>query len=392
MRRLMILSLFLAVAHAAESRVWTDLQDRKIEAALLQIDGDNVVLQLKNGRKVPYPLAKLSASDSQYVEQSRGQFTAGKSAAAGDLLNFDAAWPDHVKFTEDPEIHTIEEDAEKKRFVYESANYCYTCDVRLAQSVVKGFAVLFEATQLYCRSLPLAISGGTRINGKYSVLLFEQFEDYIKAGGPPNSSGVFLGGRGVVIVPLVSLGVKPVGSGYMFDREKSSSTLSHELTHQLTPAAYFEKGALGWFTEGIAEYVANTPYRSGTFNTRGIQKDIFDFTTGYGTKDRGGRALGTKISMPDLKSFMLQNYESFTHQAQVNYGCGLLLTDYFLHMDGAGDGKRVKTYLKALHEGKNAEKSLDLLLDGRSYDQLQKDVAKAWSHKGIDFTFAEPSQ
>lgn len=390
MRSLPLFCLFLAFVHAAESRSWTDLQDRKIEATLILVDGQIVVLQLKDGRKIPYPLAKLSASDCQYAEQARGQLTAEKPVDAGDHLNFGAAWPDHVKFSEDPEISTIEENAEKKQFVYESANYRYTCDVRLAQSVVKGFAVLFEATQLYCHSLPLAINGGKKIDGKYSVQLFEQFGDYVKAGGPPDSSGVFVGGRGVVIVPLASLGVKPVGSGYMFDREKSSSTLSHELTHQLTPEAYFKKGALGWFSEGIAEYVANTPYRSGTFNTRGIQKDIFDFTTGYGTKDRGGRALGTKIKMPDLKSFMLQEYVSFTRQAQVNYGCGLLITDYFLHMDGAGDGKRVKTYLKALHEGRNAEQSLDLLLDGRSFAQLQEDVSKAWKRRGIDFTFAEP--
>ena len=390
MRHLVYLCLFLAVARGAESRVWTDLQDRKIEATLLQIDGSNAVLQLKDGRKIPYPLAKLSAADGEYVERVRLQLGAAKPADAADGLNFDAPWPEHVKYSEDPDISTVEENAEKKRFVYESANYRYTCDVRLSQSVVKGFAVMFEATQLYCRSLPLAINGGTKVAGKHPIVLFEQFDDYVKAGGPPTSSGVFIGGRGVVLVPLASLGVKPVGSGYMLDREKSSSVLPHELTHQLTPDAYFKKGAVGWLSEGIAEYVANTPYRSGAFNVRGNQKEIFDFTTGYGSKDRGGRALGTKIKLPDLKSFMLQDYSGFLQNASINYGCGLLITDYFLHMDGAGDGKRVKTYLKALHEGKNSEKSLDLLLDGRSFEQLQGDIAKAWGRKGIDFTFAEP--
>lgn len=389
-RSLFFFCLFVAIGHAVESRSWTDLQDRKIEATLLQVDGQNVILQLKDGRKIPYPLAKLSASDGQYVEQARSQLAEGKNAAAGDLLNFDAPWPDHVKFSQDPEINTVEENAEKKNFVYESANYRYLCDARLGKSVVKGFAVMFEATLLYCRSLPLAIDGGEKVDGKYQIQLFEQQDDYIKAGGMPGSAGVFIRSRKVVLAPVSSLGVKPVGSGYMLDREKSSKTLPHELTHQLTPDAYFEKGALGWFSEGIAEHVANTPYRSGDYNVRGNQKDIIENTTGYGAKDRGGRALGNKISLSDLKKFMLQDYASFFEEGQLNYGCGLLLTNYFLHMDGAGDGKRIKTYLKALQDGKNAEKSMDLLLDGRSFEQLQDDVSKAWKRRGIDFTFAAP--
>jgi hypothetical protein len=255
--------------------------------------------------------------------------------------------------------------------------------------VVKGFAVLFEATYLYCRTLPLAFDGGTKVDGKFQILLFEKLEDYVKAGGPVGTAGVFVGQRNVVLVPLTSLGVKPVGSSYMLDRDKSSSTIPHELTHQLSPEGYFEKGAMGWFSEGIAEYVATTPYRSGIFNVRGNQKEIIDYVTGYGTKEKGGRALGTKIGMPALKNFMLQSYASFQEEPQLSYGCGLLLTHYFLHMDGDGDGKRIKAFLKALHEGEDGEKSLNLLLDGRTFEQMEADFVKAWSRKGVDFTFAK---
>ena len=59
-------------------------------------------------------------------------------------------------------------------------------------------------------------------------------------------------------------------------------------------------------------------------------------------------------------------------------------------MDGEGDAKRIKSYLKALHDGQDAEQSLALLLDGRSFENLQEDIAKAWRRKGIDLTFAMP--
>ncbi len=395
MRALPILFLLTGLAIAFEARSWTDTQGRKIDATMVRTDGEAVILKLKDGREVPFPLAKLSEADGKYVTESASQAkaeTPAKPAQAKDgkeAPDFDSPWPELIKFSEDPEISTIEENAEKKHFVYESANYRYTCDVRLSKSVVKGFAVMFEATHLYCRSLPLGINGGKKTDGKHQILLFENFEDYVKAGGPPSSAGVFIGGRGVVMVPLTSLGVQKVGSGYMLDRDKSSKTLPHELAHQLTPNCYFEKGAMGWFSEGLSEYVATTPYRSGSFNVRSNQKDIFDYTTGYGSKDRGGRALGTKIKLPALKTFMLQDYASFLSEPQLSYGCGLLITNYFFHIDGEGDAKRIKTFLKALQDGKDAEKSLDLLLDGRTFEELEKDIVKGWGRKGIDFTFGK---
>jgi hypothetical protein len=351
---------------------------------MLGLQGESVVLELKDGRKVPYPLAKLSAADAAYA---RTQTVQPADAAAGSL-NFDAPWPEHIKFGEDPEIAVVEEDAAKKRFVYESANYRYTCDVRLSKSVVKGFAVMFEATHLFCRSLPLALDGGEKTDGKLQIYLFEKTEDYHAAGGPPETAGVFIGGKSAALVPLDSLGVRPVGSGYMLDRAKSSKTLPHELTHQLTPHPYFETGAMGWFTEGIAEYVAVTPYRSGVFNVRNNHRDIVEYVTAYGSKDNGGRALGKDIRLPDLKTFMLQDYGDFTGQAQLNYGGGLLITYYFLQMDGEGDGKRIKDFLKALRNGKSGDEALAVLRDGRSFEELQTEIAKAWSRRGVNFTFS----
>lgn len=387
--------LTLSICQAAELRTWTDAQERKVEATLVRMGDQSVILKLKDGREIPYPLTKLSEPDRKYVEENRALTptlkelpVAPKVPDTAEKLNFSEIWPERVKFSEDPEVNTVEESVARKSFIYESANYRYICDVRLAKSVVKGFAVMFEATQLYCRTLPLAINGGVKTEGKYKILLFEKKEDYIKAGGPASSAGVFIGSKNAVLVPLQSIGVKPVGSGYMLDRDKSSKTIPHELTHQVSPDCYFADCAMGWFSEGIAEYVAITPYRSGTFSVRGNQKPIIDYATGYGSKDMGGRALGTKIQMPALKGFMLQSYSNFQETAQLSYGCSLLLTTYFLHMDGDGDAKRIKAFLKALHEGKKGDAALQVLLDGRTYEKLQEEMTKAWSRKGIDFTFS----
>jgi hypothetical protein len=385
--------LCLLCTHAP-ARTWTDTQGRTIEAELVSATATEVTLQLDANKKiVTLPLTKLSEGDRGYIKSADGapakKETPATSTTTDDGINFDAPWPQKVQFSEDPQIQTVTEDKENKRFVYESANYRFVCDVRLSQSVVKGFAVMFEATYLYCRALPLAISGGARKDGKYQILLFETKEGYVKAGGPPSSAGVFMSGKNIVMVPLTSLGVRPMGSGYILDRDKANGTLVHELTHQLTPDSYYEDGALGWFSEGIAEYATATPYRAGIFKVRSNFDDIVAYATGYGKDDTQGRALGEKIKAPALKDFFSMSYREFAgEEGNFNYGFGLMLTTYFLHLDGEGDGARMKKFLKALRDGESGQDALDVLLDGRSYKEMEEAISKAWKKKRVEIDFA----
>ena len=353
-------------------------------------DGDSIVLELKDGRKIPYPLEKLSAADREQAsrwEPDEADSEAANPSAAAAGLNFNGPWPDRVSFKDDPEIQIISEDADKKEFIYESANYRYVSDARLSKSVVSGFARMFETTHLYCRTLPIGLTGGEKTDGKYLIQLFENFDDYVEAGGPPTSAGVFVGGKNVIMVPFQSLGVRPVGSGYMLDRDKSNKTLPHEIVHQLTPHCYYEPGANGWFTEGIADYVAVTPYRSGSYGVRGNVRDIIEYATAYGSKNTGGRALGRDIVLPPLEQWMLQSYESFLADAKINYGAALLITTYFFHMDREGDGARIRKFLAALHEGKSGPEALKVLRDGDSFESLQEQVVRGFKRQRIKLSF-----
>jgi hypothetical protein len=390
--RAIIISLITATFALSQQldRVWTDEQGRKIKASLVKVEGESAVLLMPDGRKIPYPVAKLSKIDQAFIEKFKLDKEAVKTGEGEKPAdNFDAPWPEKISYDGDPEIETIEENADTKSFIYESANYRYNCDVRLSKSVVKGFAVMFEATHEFVRELPLAVNGGVKKDGKYQIILMETEQSYYAAGGPPGSAGVFMGGKNIVMVPLTSLGVRPVGSGYMLDRDKSNKTLPHELVHQLTPDKYYAHGSMGWFTEGLAEYVAVTPYSYGNFNVKMNFKPIVEYVTAYGKKGDGGRAIGTDIKLGSLRSWMLQPYSSFTANAQINYGCGLLITNYFFHMDRNEDGARIKKFLKALNEGKDGDDALNVLLDGQTWDELEAEIAKAYSRKGVDFTFSK---
>lgn len=389
------LAALCLTATALEARTWTDVQGREIEAELVSHDDREVVLRLPGGKNATVALTRLSEEDLAFLrgetdEPEAEEKKESETKAGDDELNWSVAWPDAVVYKADPEINIAEEDEEKKRWVYESSHYRFICDVRLSKSVVSNFAEMFESAYQYSRALPLAITGGRVRDGKFEILLFEQFDDYVKAGGPASSAGVFMPGENVVMVPLKSLGVRKVGSGYMRDRDKSDQVLVHELVHQLTPDIYYREGSRGWFTEGIAEYCAMTPYRNGRFNVRSALRTIEEDVTAYNRKTNRGRALGTEIDAPDLKQFMGMDYSDFTgSNANFNYGFAALMTTYFIHLDGEGDAARLKTFLKKLREigHGDIEEAYKVLLDGRTWDELEEDVAKGWGKKGVDIEF-----
>lgn len=309
--------------------------------------------------------------------------------------NFEDPWPTLVKSPEDLTVDLVEEDPEKKRYLYHSDHYEFICDVPLKKHLVQRFAVLFEGTRELCRALPISTKKAHLSGDKFRhrILLFETKESYFQNGGPPGSAGVFMSGSGgnVVMVPLTSLGVKKLGSSYTVDYGESNKTLPHELAHQLTDSYYYASGARGWFSEGLAEYVAVTPYRSGKFMVSKTLRAVKDYATEYGRDGNGGRAMGEDIEAPDLKTYFLQSYRSFVANANFNYGLGLLITTYFFELENKGDRVAITAFLKALREGKEGEEALKALLQGRSYDELAEDIAAGWKSRGVKINFAPSS-
>ena len=403
----------------SDAKVFTNKDGQKIDAEIQSKSADKVVLKLlKNDKVYTISIATLVEGDQKFINEWKSEEEekerdkedikpeAGTSDDGGASYeyghffysnikkkyeledNFDAEWP-KMTSTDIPEIEIVKEDDETKVYVYQSENYEFVCDVRLSKNVVKKFSHLFEATRDYCKAIPISMMKAHLPDGKYKykILLFENEKTYFKNGGPSGSAGVYMSGKDVIMVPLTSLGVKKVGSGYMFDYDGSNKTLPHEITHQLTNLEYYNAGARGWFSEGLAEYIAMTDYRSGKYMIRSNLKDIRDAVTGFAKKSGRGRNIGTEIKAPDLKQFMNMTYGEFTANGNFNYGLGTLVTYYFLHMDGDEKRKNVNAFLMALNEGKKGDEVIKLLLNGRSYDELEVDIYKAWKSKGVEINF-----
>ena len=381
MIRLPLLLLLMLVPAMGEVRVWTNDAGKKITAELVEISGDDVVLSVK-GHLYRVPISSLSEEDQTFIKNWKEKPKRG----GGKKLegNWNGKWPTLIDTNVDIPIKVIKEDDKADLYIYASPHYQFNCNVKLRTSVVRRFAILFEATHLYCRELPIGLVKPHK-KKKLRIDLFETRQEYIALGGPPSSAGVYFSGKtprgsDFIAVPLSSLGVRKIGKSYGVDHDRENSTLGHEITHQITDREYFKPGSRGWFSEGLAEYVSRSGYRSGKFKVQDLDA-IKEAVTGHGW------GLGTEIEMPRLEGWMKQSYGKFLSHAARNYGVATLVVYYFFHMDGNGDAANIKAFLRKLKEDASPTETQEALLNGRTYKELEDQISKAWRSRGIKITF-----
>jgi len=385
-----IIGLLLVGASAqAEVKTWTNALGRSFQAEFVRRDGENVIFALENGRTFSTPWKDICAADQALLLQSRESAAAPETTARVKPPNFGHAWPREIRVDGASQSRVVSEDAKKGQYIYESPHYRFTCDVRLVSDVLRNFAMMFETTYQYATAVPLGLDGGSLKQGRLEILLFGTMEGYVRAGGRVNSAACFVPGTGKVLAPVQSLGLRRTSTGFSLDTTGTNDVLIHELTHQLTPRSYMGASLRnGWLTEGLAEYIAQTPYSWGYFRSDAQGNAVLAYVTAYGEDRRAGRALGTKLKAPRLRQFMQMDYEAFAGEnANFNYGFALLLTHYFLHMEGGGRSMRMTEYLKGLRAGRDGEASLAPLLGGGSYEKLEAEVADAWRRKGVEIVF-----
>jgi len=401
-----ILPLLVAFAWPeAGAETWTNSLGRSFEADFLRLHGDEAIFKMTNGRVFAKPLKELSP-------RSRARIASGETGGRQALVvptgshssasrrssrlpvgrsssnNLGHRWRGEVRVDAGSRSRVMSEDKDKRCFVYESPSYRFTSNARITDDALRNFSMIFECTHKYARAIPLGLNGGRRVGGKLDIRLFESVQDYQRAGGPPGSAGVYNSRSGMVMALFASIGLEQGESGYSRDHGRNNMVLVHELVHQVTPGCYFRSGALGWFSEGVAEYVAVSPYTWGRFGSDKHGDAVKAFVTGYGPEGRGGRCLGTKLTVPKLKRFFLMPYSEFAgRNANLNYGFALLLNHYFFHMEGGGGARRITAFLRGMHAGQSGEAALKPLLGGSSYEALEKDVAAQWGRLGVGIGF-----
>lgn len=411
----------LSLTAPVEARPWTDTTGRQVEAEFSGMQGDSVLLKLASGQTVPVPLTRLSAEDQAFAKaQANSPTTTPETAPKPDAARMPLdkrTWPQNVIVpARAVEIAAISESVADRKYVYQSEAFEFSSQAKLAGSLMKEVARTFEATKFLIESLPWGVQcKPPEGRSRFMAALYETRNDYIAAGGPEMSGGVYSSGDKIFKIPFPSLGMEKRGQTYFKDDNYSNGTLIHEITHQLMDdyLGFLPK----WVVEGTAEYTEMLPYKSGTFRAdghkSGIKQDIEEW------QQRGFIA-----DLGSLEKMMTMNRDQWDAECETSekmaamYHRSELLVYFFSHLDGDKKGTRFIKFMEAVY-GQVAElraffadprvkmmeggrfsyprdfpppdrdpttapfKNLSILIDERPYAKLAADIMAGYKDIGV---------
>lgn len=373
--------VFFSVSVLAESRVWTSTDGRTLEAELIENKGDSVTIRrATDHQEFTIPLSRLSDEDIAYLDSLSADIMIDESLTEGVFPEDGLVWPSKVAAPDNFEIEIIREDSKEDIYIYHSNNFEFTSDVKLARKVVKDFAEIFETTLAAVQAMPLQWNIEIP-EGGFQTRLFKTRGAYMAAGGIEGSGGLYSSGSKQILIPLDSLGTEKSSSGVTLN-DGDHATLIHEITHQVQHDWLPRMPT--WLIEGMAEYTEAIPYERGQF--RFNRRDAEEFIR------QGGR-YPDEIPMIDIERMMaisgnewLSNFQTNAFDVGRFYHSAFLLTYYFIHLDGEGDGKRMWNYLRALENAKtqdDLDRAEQILLGKRSYQELLEEIKRKYRSEGI---------
>jgi hypothetical protein len=403
-----------------QTRAWTDVQGRTVQAAYGGVEGDQVLLKMANGNSVPFAISRLSAADQAFIKSQVGPKAAltpsVEPVSALARLPFDQrTFPDKV----DVPVRTVDANAtlekpEERKFIYQTEKFEFSSQAKLAKSVMTEVAQTFEATRLLLNQLPWGLDcrppDGLE---RYQAKLFETRADYIAAGGPENSGGVYMNGLKVFMVPFQSIGLVKRGQTYFKNSGFRNDTLVHEITHQVMDE--YLSFLPTWIIEGAAEYTEMMPDTANGFLTKQHGAGIRDYIKS------GERRLGAAAEIPMLEGHMTMDRDTWQGLTRTPdsmfslYYRSCILVYFFNHLDGDGKGTQFMKYMDAVYgevqqtreffanpevkrssdgrftypqsltppDFRNPFKHLGLLLNGRGYSELMTEIETKYKAEGI---------
>ena len=397
-------------------RAWKTAEGQSFQASLQNFDGTTAFFRMPDRRVAQLPAAKLSPEDQQYLAEWQK-----RQPIKFVLPEF--AGVDSAKIK--PEV--VSEDAAAEKFVYRTAHFEFESQGKFSPSLLREVARDFEATYELLKALPWNIDPKPPSGNYFRARLLKDRNAYLEAGGVANSSGIYRAQTETFLVPFESIGVKTLGKGFA-KGDYDSGTMVHELTHQMMH--FWLEFLPQWMVEGTAEYTSNLPLQNGRFKpaaAKGGLKDYIEFL-----KKRTVGGVPEPYPLEKLFGITNEQWSETLAQSPASshrlYFTSYLLVYYFMHLDGKGDGQRIMRYFRevqaqrkemedfrkamgeffkmpgvklnadgsytyprdlphpkkpesiATSEGRAAfqKKTLAILLDGRSEDELMKSIRSAY--------------
>lgn len=372
-------------------RTWVATDGRRIEAIATAADESSVQLRVLPAQTVfVVPLDRLSPEDREFV----ARWSASEANPSRPNVPPPSSWP--VAFDGGARVAVTETAEDQGGFRWESPRYELRSPGRVDFDLISALASVCESIDAVCRRAPLPLLWGRQRDERRVIVIHPTVEGYLKAGLIPNSAGCFEIATGTVHVCqpyLIEDDLMGLVQGYTLEKRAKYSVLVHELIHQATPGLTLG-GFPAWVPEGIAEYFAAVQHAPGRFRFQNSHVAVRDYAVSR---------LGAD-GVVDLRVYRLWHLEQIlgrplgewnqfnvrggrSGQGLIQYLEALLLVDYFCQGDSP-QGRGFRAYLKAVLTGASTEEATRLhLLRGRSFADLERDVAAYWSQRGCSLAF-----
>lgn len=358
---------------------FTSVDGRAVEAEIVEVSDSSITIQRSSdGRTFELEISRLIPDDAVYIgkwierNQPMEDMPVHRSKEIGK-------WPRKLK-PDNYDIVIVKEDNDTCTYVYRTPHFEFQSNVKLARRVVREVSQIFESTLLVIADLPLGFNPKVSEDTFFSTQMFETEGQYLTAGGVPNSAGVYFRDSRKIMLPLRHLGVRKTSSSYTIDERGETKVLTHEITHQVM---HDWLGKLPiWASEGIAEYVEHVPYERGTFR---FDRFEINEVLSRGSSSLTDLEILMNMSLAEWNQALAEN----PRRAASNYLTVFILYYYFCHMelDEADKPRLLYDYLRVIEAGNDKETATEILLNGRSYEELEAAVKEAYKREDINLGF-----
>lgn len=366
---IVLFSLCMAAVASLCGRTWTDIEGRQLEATISEVRKQSViVVRGSDQRRLTLPLDRLIEEDRDYA-RAWGTFQK-------DLRR---PWPSLVRAPRF-EVESVSSDDASRVFNYSSPHFRYQSDAELSSRLVRHIASIFEVVYASGEELPLMIEPLSS-SDVYSVRIFGSVKDYEAAGGAPGSAGLYSYNRKEVLVPLSSLAVSDDSGVYRPESNPDYPVLIHETFHCVTSG--WKDFAPVWVVEGFARYMEVLPHTRDQLNFEGLTPRLAVWKSGGGAYDDVA-VIGFEFMLNcSFKQWNRTFYDN-PENLHAQYTSAMVLVQYFLELDESR-GANFKRYLFELSQGMSQKDALEILLDGRSHEELARDVKEAYQRERVSF-------
>ena len=383
------------------TRVWTDIRGREIEAALLAFDNVRATL-LVNGVKAAFvPPRTLGEPDRAFLKNWRDK----NPTLPWVDPNRMPPWPVQAG-TGTTVIQVGDRKGITGAFSFRSPHFEIRSDAPILAGAVRDVATVLEATRDLVYSLPLGLRARPLLPKGFIwvdagaahpydpdhlfVRFFSTPEAYAAAGAPAGSGGSYAVHRREMVISLRNFGIFTDDGRQVHDYRKNLFVLKHEVTHQLLH--HWIPFLPLWLNEGFPEYIAALHLQDGRYNLREREAAFLRYLNKWRPRDEDTRAI-RMLHPARLLTLSHQQWQSALQMetAVLNYNSAALLTYYFLHQDGTGNGAPLAAFLDALrldvlHPSEHIKKHL---LRSRTPESIAFHLQGQWRKKGVKIEFVD---